>query len=100
MSFARHSSLTDLTQRSAYEFRFGLLAGRRIGFTLADSISLERIRRTSYLGHAANSGSLSGIPTAPWSGFAPAAPSTPDPGTARILPGSLGESPSGCTTAH
>jgi hypothetical protein len=82
MSFARHSSLTDLTQSSAYEFRFGLLAGRRIGFTLADSISLERIRRTSYLGHAANSGSLSGIPTAPWSGFAPAAPSTPDPGTA------------------
>ena len=31
----RHSSLTDLTQRSAYEFRFGLLAGNRSGFTLA-----------------------------------------------------------------
>jgi hypothetical protein len=30
--------LTDLTQRSAYEFRFGLLAGRRSGFTLPDSI--------------------------------------------------------------
>ena len=28
MSFARHSSLTDLTQRSAYEFKFGLLAGK------------------------------------------------------------------------
>jgi len=39
MSFARHSSLTDLTQRSAYEFKFGLLAGKRIGFTLPDSIS-------------------------------------------------------------
>ena len=42
----------------------------------------ERIHRTSYLGHAANSDSLSGIPTAPWSGFGPAAPSTPGPGTA------------------
>ena len=39
MNFARHSSLTDLTQRSAYEFKFGLLAGKRIGFTLPDSIS-------------------------------------------------------------
>src|SRR5215831_7178548 len=42
----------------------------------------ERIRRTSHLGHAADSGSLSGIPTPPWSCFVPAAPSTPDPGTA------------------
>ena len=42
MSFARHSSLTDLTQRSAYEFKFGLLAGKRIGFTLPDSISSRK----------------------------------------------------------
>src|SRR5260370_12529832 len=34
ISLDRHSSLTDLTQRSAYEFRFGLLAGNRSGFTL------------------------------------------------------------------
>src|SRR5215469_12157575 len=39
---ARHSSLTDLTQRSAYEFKFGLLAGKRIGFTLPDSISSRK----------------------------------------------------------
>jgi hypothetical protein len=77
--------LTDLTQRSAYEFKFGLLAGKRIGFTLPDSISSRKIRRTSYLGHAANGGSLSGIPTAPWSCFVPVAPSTPDPGTDQEL---------------
>src|SRR6267378_7501470 len=35
----RHSSLTDLTQRSAYEFRFGFLAGNRSGFTLPVWIS-------------------------------------------------------------
>src|SRR5215468_8465426 len=40
--FARHSSLTDLTQRSAYEFKFGLLAGKRSGFTLPDSISSRK----------------------------------------------------------
>jgi hypothetical protein len=42
MNFARHSSLTDLTQRSAYEFKFGLLAGKRSGFTLPDSISSRK----------------------------------------------------------
>src|SRR5437899_9555917 len=61
MSFARHSSLTDLTQRSPYEFKFGLLAGKRIGFTLPDSISSRKDSQTSYLGHAADSGSPSGI---------------------------------------
>ena len=35
------------------------------------------IGRTSHLGHAGGSGSLSGIPTPPLSRFAPAAPSTP-----------------------
>ena len=30
---------TDLTQRSANEFKFGLLAGKRIVLTLPDSIS-------------------------------------------------------------
>src|SRR5258706_3604063 len=35
----RHSSLTDLTQHSAYEFRFGLLAGNRSGFTFPILIS-------------------------------------------------------------
>src|ERR1700730_4959203 len=39
ISFDRHSSLTDLTHRSACEFKFGLLAGRRIVSTLPDSIS-------------------------------------------------------------
>src|SRR5260370_10361781 len=38
--------------------------------------------RTSHLGHAADSGSLAGTPTPPFSCSAPAAPSTPDPGTA------------------
>jgi hypothetical protein len=35
----RHSSFTDLTQRSANEFKFGLLAGKRIVLILPDSIS-------------------------------------------------------------
>src|SRR4030088_3336996 len=39
ISFDRHSSLTDLAQRSAYEFRFRLLAGNRSGFTLPVVIS-------------------------------------------------------------
>ena len=43
MSFATHSSLTDLTQCSACEFKFGLLAGKRIGFTLPDSIGIRRV---------------------------------------------------------
>jgi hypothetical protein len=47
MSFARHSSLTDLTQRSAYEFKFGLLGGKRIGFTLPDSAALQRFQSVS-----------------------------------------------------
>jgi hypothetical protein len=42
MSFARHSSLTDLIQHSAYEFKFGLLAGKRSGFTLPDSITSRK----------------------------------------------------------
>src|SRR5215469_4323100 len=42
MSFARHSSLTDLTQRSAYEFKFGLLAGKRSGSTFPDPISSRK----------------------------------------------------------
>src|SRR5260370_15649809 len=41
ISLDRHSSLTDLTQRSANEFKFGLLAGRRIVSTLPDSISSQ-----------------------------------------------------------
>jgi len=51
MSFARHSSLTDLTQRSAYEFRFGLLAGRRIGFTLPDSTRNVTMEDSGFLIH-------------------------------------------------
>src|SRR5580693_1669634 len=39
ISLDRHSSFTDLTQRSANEFKFGLLAGKRIVLTLPDSIS-------------------------------------------------------------
>src|SRR5258707_15744583 len=39
ISLDRHSSLTDLTQRSAYAFRFGLLAGNRSGFTFPVLIS-------------------------------------------------------------
>ena len=42
MSFARHSSLTDLTQRSAYEFKFGLLGGKRSGSTFPDSITSRK----------------------------------------------------------
>ena len=74
--------MTDLTQRSPYEFKFGLLAGKRIGFTLPDSISSRKDSQTSYLGHAADSGSPSGIPTAPWSGFEPTAPANRGPGMA------------------
>src|SRR5260370_4713823 len=39
MSLERHSSFTDLTQRSANAFKFGLLAGKQIVLTLPDSIS-------------------------------------------------------------
>src|SRR5258708_5244910 len=42
ISLDRHSSLTDLTQRSACEFRFGLLAGNRSGFTLPVLISFSK----------------------------------------------------------
>src|SRR6266480_2033682 len=42
ISLDRHSSLTDFAQRSAYEFRFGLLAGNRSGFTLPVLISSRK----------------------------------------------------------
>src|SRR5258707_969221 len=42
ISLDRHSSLTDLTQRSAYAFRFGLLAGNRSGFTFPVLISSRK----------------------------------------------------------
>ena len=45
ISLDRHTSFTDLTQRSAYEFKFGLLAGRRSGFTLPDLISSRNDRQ-------------------------------------------------------
>jgi hypothetical protein len=38
MSFERHSSLTDFTQRSANEFKSGLRAGSLTGVTPTDSI--------------------------------------------------------------
>jgi hypothetical protein len=41
ISFATHSSLTDLTQRSAYAFRLGFLGGRARAFTFSASISWQ-----------------------------------------------------------
>src|SRR5450759_1440022 len=38
MIFDKHSSFTDLTQRSAYAFKFGLRAGRGSVLTPPDSI--------------------------------------------------------------
>jgi hypothetical protein len=38
MSFDKHSSFADLTQRSEYAFKFGLRAGSRRVFTCTDSM--------------------------------------------------------------
>src|ERR1035441_3932204 len=45
ISFDRHSCFTDLTQRSAQAFKFGLLVGRGMVFTLPASISCRNDRQ-------------------------------------------------------
>jgi hypothetical protein len=47
MSLERQSSFTDLNQRSANEFKFGLLAGRRIVSTLPSHGFREVQRRAT-----------------------------------------------------
>ena len=52
MSFARHSSLTDLTQRSAYEFKFGLRMTTRTQWVrnMADShLNSSMLQRRSLM---------------------------------------------------
>src|SRR5258708_25267318 len=48
ISLDRHSSLTDLTQRSAYEFKFGLLAGHRSGGAFAWSRISNALKRLGF----------------------------------------------------
>ena len=59
MSFARHSSLTDLTQRSAFESNPGFLPASESDSRFPIRSVHEGIRRTSYLVQAVESGSLS-----------------------------------------